>query len=38
MLYDPNQSQAETPPKIDKKSFERLKNIRQTLLLKKKKP
>ncbi|MGB5189748.1 GNAT family N-acetyltransferase [Robiginitalea sp.] len=38
MLYDPNQTPSKAEPKLDKKSFERLKNLKQTLLLKKKKP
>ena len=38
MLYDPKQESSKAEPNLDKKSFERLKNLKQRLLLKKKKP
>jgi len=38
MLYDPKQKPSDPEPHLDKKSFERLKNLKQKLLLKKKKP
>jgi hypothetical protein len=37
MLYDPKQTEAKPPARLDQKSFERLKNLKQTLFLKKKK-
>lgn len=37
MLYDPKQKPAKPASNLDKKSFERLKNLKQKLLLKKKK-
>ena len=38
MLYDPKQKPSKPGPDLDKKSFERLRNLKQKLLLKKKKP
>jgi GNAT superfamily N-acetyltransferase len=38
MLYDPKQKPSKPESDLDKKSFERLKNLKQKLLLKKKKP
>lgn len=38
MLYDPKQRPSKPEPDLDKKSFERLKNLKQKLLTKKKKP
>lgn len=38
MLYDPKQEPLKPVPSLDKKSFERLKNLKQKLLSKKKKP
>ncbi len=38
MLYDPKQEPSKPVPSLDKKSFERLKNLKQKLLSKKKKP
>ena len=38
MLYDPKQKPSKPEPDLDKKSFERLRNLKQKLLLKKKKP
>ena len=37
MLYDPKQTEAKPPAKVDQKAFERLKSLKQTLFLKKKK-
>ncbi|MGB5509519.1 GNAT family N-acetyltransferase, partial [Robiginitalea sp.] len=38
MLYDPNREPSKPEPNLDKKSFERLKNLKLKLLSKKKKP
>lgn len=38
MLYDPKHKSSKPEPDLDKKSFERLRNLKQKLLLKKKKP
>jgi N-acetylglutamate synthase-like GNAT family acetyltransferase len=37
MLFDPREKHPKKTPKLDKKSFERLRNIKQTLLFKKNK-
>ncbi len=37
MLFDPKEKQPEKAPKLDKKSFDRLRNIKQSLLFKKNK-